>query len=268
MDTRAKSIAFAALIVLAACGGEEQAAPSAATTAPEAPPPVEAPAPVEDEACAQVVVVAWQGAVAASADVTRTEDEARAKAEALRVRIDGGEDFALIARAESDASASGPRGGLLGTYTRADWPAVHAPIRDAVFGLEVAQTSDVIRAPYGWVVARRCRVEKVHTRHILVRYAGARNAGEEVTRTSAEARAEAERIRGLVSAPGADFAAIAGENSEDASADQGGDLGSLGRGRLAPAYEEAAFALRPGQVSAVVETEFGFHVIQRMPASE
>jgi peptidyl-prolyl cis-trans isomerase SurA len=267
MDPRAKSLVFGALIALAACGGEEQPAP-APTAPPREPPPVEAPAPVEDEACAQVVVVAWQGAVAASADVTRSEDEARAKAEALRVRIDGGEDFGLLARAESDASASGPRGGLLGTYTRADWPSVHAPIREAVFGLEVAQTSDVIRAPYGWVIARRCPVEKVHTRHILVRYAGARNAGEEVTRTSAEARAEAERIRGLASAPGADFAALAGEHSEDASAEQGGDLGDLGRGRLAPAYEEAAFALRPGQVSAVVETEFGFHVIQRVPASE
>src|SRR5690606_21351558 len=233
------------------------------TAAPPEPAPVEAP--VEDEACAQVVVVAWQDAVAASEDITRSESDARAKAEALRERIDGGEDFALVARAESDASASGRGGGLPGTYPRAAWPPVHAPTREAVFGLEVGQTSDVIRAPYGWVIARRCPVEKVHTRHILVRHAGARNAGDDITRTPAEARAEAERIRGLATADGADFAALAGEHSEDASADQGGDLGSLGRGRLAPAYEQAAFALRPGQVSAVVETEFGFHVIQRMP---
>src|SRR5688572_16444984 len=102
MDHRARSLAFGALIALAARGGDdEQPAPSPPATREE-PPPVEAPVPVVDEACAQVVVVAWQGAVAAAETVTRTEDEARAKAEALRGRIDGGEDFALLARAESD----------------------------------------------------------------------------------------------------------------------------------------------------------------------
>lgn len=260
-----KSLAVLAAIVVGACGGREEAPSRTEESVPTEPAPVEAPAPAVDEACAQVVVVAWQGAVAASPDITRSEEDARARAEEIRRRVDAGEDFALIARAESDASASGPRGGLLGTYSRDDWPAVHAPIRDAVFGLEVGQTSDVLHAPYGWVVARRCPVEKVHTRHILVRYAGARNAGEEITRSSEEARAEAERIRSLVMAEGADFGAIARTESEDSSAERGGDLGSLGRGRLAPPYERVGFELSPGEVGPVVETEFGFHVIQRLP---
>lgn len=269
MSHRAKRLAVPAILLcLSACGGDDEPAPSRSESTPEPPPAVEAPAPAPEEACAQVVVVAWQGAVAASPEITRSEDEARARAEEIRRRIDGGESFALVARAESDASASGPRGGLLGTYTRDDWPSVHAPIRDAVFALEVNQTSDVIHAPYGWVVARRCEVEKIHTRHILVRHAGARNAGDDITRSAAEARAEAERIRGLVTAEGADFAAIARAESEDSSAERGGDLGSLGRGRLAPPYEDAAWALRPGQISPVVQTEFGFHVIQRLPDAE
>jgi len=63
---------------------------------------------------------------------------------------------------------------------------------------------------------------------------------------------------------GADFEALAKKQSEDGSAERGGDLGSVGRGLFAPSYESAAFALKPGEVSAVVESDFGFHIIQRI----
>jgi peptidyl-prolyl cis-trans isomerase SurA len=270
--------ALASALLLGACG--EQSGPSTGprssegapatgrgdTPAPPAAPPQDSPAATtEPEACAQVIVVAWQGAQAAADTITRSEEEARARAESIRERLDAGESFGLVARAESDAASSGPRGGLLGTYARSEWPAAHLAVRDVVFGLEVDQTSDVVHAPYGYVVARRCRVEKVSTRHILVRYRGARNAGEEIVRGPDEARALAEQLRARATAPGADFGAIAREASEDASAERSGELGPLGRGRLAPAFEQAAFALQPGQVSEVVETEYGFHVIQRMP---
>jgi parvulin-like peptidyl-prolyl isomerase len=118
--------------------------------------------------------------------------------------------------------------------------------------------------PYGYVLARRCPVEKVHTRHILVRYAGAKNAGPEVTRTKPEAIARVNQLRNAL-LDGEDFAAVARANSDDSSAAQGGDVGSVGRGRLAPEYEIAAFALQPNQLSNVVETEYGFHLIQRLP---
>jgi peptidyl-prolyl cis-trans isomerase SurA len=254
------------LLLLSACGGEEQAAqPTAPPSEPEAAPVVEAPPPDPNEACARVVVVAWRGAPHAAATVTRSEEEARARAEQIRGRVSGGEDIAAVARADSDAASSGPRGGLLGTYLRDEWPEAHVPIRDGVFALRVGETSEVLRAPYGFVVAQRCAVEKIHTRHILIRFAGARNAGEEITRTQAEARALAEDIRGQASRPGADFAALAREHSEDGSAEQGGDVGTTGRGRLAQAYEDAAYALAPNAIAPVVETEFGFHVIQRLP---
>ncbi|MCA9638163.1 MAG: peptidylprolyl isomerase, partial [Myxococcales bacterium] len=48
------------------------------------------------------------------------------------------------------------------------------------------------------------------------------------------------------------------------TAERGGDLGPVGRGMFAVAYEDAAWALAPGALSEVVETDFGFHVIQRM----
>ncbi len=263
-----------ALILLAACGQSE---------APAAPPPPEMPqhnvesvhtptkttearsplSALPDEACAQVIVVAWQGAAHAASTVTRTQAEARARAEELRTRLDGAE-FADLARSESDAASSGPRGGLIGTYRRGEWPEAHAAIRDPIFNLQVGQTSEVIEASYGYAIARRCPVEKIHTRHVLIRYAGARNAGADVVRAKEAARVLATEIRSGLMLPGADFEAVARQRSEDSTAAQGGDVGIVGRGRLAPEYEAAAFALAPGQVSDVVETEFGYHVIQRV----
>jgi len=62
---------------------------------------------------------------------------------------------------------------------------------------------------------------------------------------------------------GADFAALAKANSDDKSnADKGGDLGTFGRGVMVPEFEKAAFALQPGQLSEVVRTAFGFHIIK------
>jgi peptidyl-prolyl cis-trans isomerase SurA len=273
------------LLALAGCGGEEEetpltpgtggesaAAPEApeaeveeaeAAEAPEAPEAPEGP----PEACARAIVVAWQGAFGASDEVTRSEEEARARAEELRQRLEQGADFAELARAESDAASSGPRGGLLGTYTYDDFPSIHEPIRDTVFDLGVNETSELVRARYGWVIARRCPVEKVHTRHILIRYAGAHNAGDDVTRSEAEARARAEELRAQLD-EGADFAALAREHSEDGSAERGGDIGSVGRGRLEPEYEEAAFALEANAISPPVRTRVGYHIIQRLPDEE
>ncbi len=62
---------------------------------------------------------------------------------------------------------------------------------------------------------------------------------------------------------GADFAGLAREHSEDPSSrEQGGDLGTFARGTHTRAFDEAAFALKPGAVSGVVQTEYGFHVIK------
>ena len=58
------------------------------------------------------------------------------------------------------------------------------------------------------------------------------------------------------------FETVARELSDDASASQGGDLGTFGRGTLVPEFEEAVFALEPGEVSGVVPTRFGFHIIE------
>ncbi len=76
-----------------------------------------------------------------------------------------------------------------------------------------------------------------------------------------KAREKAEKLRKDL-AGGADFATLAKENSTCPSSKQGGDLGYFGRGQMVPAFEQVAFALKPGEISDVVETQFGYHIIK------
>jgi parvulin-like peptidyl-prolyl isomerase len=155
------------------------------------------------------------------------------------------------------------RQGAIGTFTKDKWPEKHGAVKDAVFGLKVNGISDVVEAPYGYTFARRCLVEKVHTAHILIRYTGAKNAGDDIDRTREQAQSLAMEMYGSAKA-GGDFATLAQEKSEDASSERGGDLGTVGRGLFVPPYETAAFALKAGGISAPVETKYGFHVIKRV----
>jgi len=99
--------------------------------------------------------------------------------------------------------------------------------------------------------------EAVRASHILVQVA--RTAPEP---ERAAARAKLEGIQRRLQA-GEDFATLARELSEDPGAKQnGGDLGFSPRGRMVPEFETVAFALKPGETSGVVETQFGFHLIR------
>lgn len=76
-----------------------------------------------------------------------------------------------------------------------------------------------------------------------------------------EAKDKLEALRARVAA-GEDFATLAILYSQDGSAKNGGELGFVGRGELVKAFEAVAFKLKPGELSAIVETEFGFHIVQ------
>lgn len=111
---------------------------------------------------------------------------------------------------------------------------------------------------------RFVRPEEVRARHILFKVAAGAPAGE---REAIRLRAAAvlARLRA-----GADFAGLAREHSQDATAAAGGDLGYFPRGRMVPRFEAAVFALQPGEVAGPVATEFGWHLIRldaRRPAA-
>jgi peptidyl-prolyl cis-trans isomerase C len=77
----------------------------------------------------------------------------------------------------------------------------------------------------------------------------------------AKARERIDEVKAQLDA-GGDFAELATEHSHCPSAAEGGDLGWFGPGQMVPEFEEAAFALQPGETSDVVETDFGFHIIR------
>ena len=98
--------------------------------------------------------------------------------------------------------------------------------------------------------------ETVHARHILV----AKTAGDD-EKAKAAKRAKAENLRKQLLA-GSDFAALAKANSDCPSKDQGGDLGTFSKGQMVKPFENAAFSQKKNEIGPVVETDFGFHIIQ------
>jgi peptidyl-prolyl cis-trans isomerase C len=98
--------------------------------------------------------------------------------------------------------------------------------------------------------------EQVKASHILIRVV--QDAGDS-DKAKAKEKIDALRQRAL---SGEDFAKLATENSEDGSAPTGGDLGYFGKGNMIKPFEDAAFSLEVGQVSPVVETQFGYHLIK------
>jgi peptidyl-prolyl cis-trans isomerase SurA len=223
-----------------------------------------APVRAPDRVAASHILIAYAGAYGADSTVTRSREEAAKLANDLcrRARLKGA-DFAALARQYSD-EPTGQNGGYLDVFPRG---MMIKPFEDAVFGMEIGQVSDVVETPLGFHVIRRDPIAEVSASHILVQWVGAQGTGRPgsrpVTRTRAEAQERAESLRKLASARGADFAALAREHSDCPTASEGGDLGRFGRGRMLPAIEEAAFKLAVGDVSEVIETAYGFHIVKR-----
>lgn len=104
---------------------------------------------------------------------------------------------------------------------------------------------------------------KITAKHVLVKYAGAKKAAESVTRTREEACLRALEAREKLE-QGASFADVVATYSEEpGAATREGSIGSVQRSDVVPAFADAAFELGRGEVSHVVETDFGFHVIMR-----
>jgi len=98
--------------------------------------------------------------------------------------------------------------------------------------------------------------EAVRASHILFKVEESADAA-----TKKKVRDQAEAVLKQVRA-GADFAELAKKHSADGSAQQGGDLNFFTKGQMVPAFDQAAFTLKPGEISDIVTTQFGYHIIK------
>lgn len=182
----------------------------------------------------------------------------RLRGEQALQRARAGENFAELTAAFSDAPDA-LQGGNLGWRMLDRLPQLYA---EAASRLQSGGISDLLRSSAGFhiikLVDKRggsapASVQQTNARHILIRV-------NEVVSES-EARRKLENVRERI-VNGVDFAEQARLYSQDGSAPKGGDLGWLNPGDTVPEFERAMDALKPNELSPVVQTPFGMHLIQ------
>jgi peptidyl-prolyl cis-trans isomerase SurA len=167
--------------------------------------------------------------------------------------------FAQVAATYSDATDA-LQGGNLGWRAAGRLPTLFL---ETVDKLKPGETSDIVRSPNGFHIIKLLEkrgktatsdaVQQTHARHILIR--------TKDTLSDADVRARLVSLRARIEA-GEDFAEIAKVSSDDGSAAKGGDLGWIVPGDTVPEFERAMNALRDGEISQPVQSQFGWHLIQ------
>ena len=182
----------------------------------------------------------------------------RQRGEQALKRAQAGENFAELTAAFSDAPDA-LQGGDLGFRPLSRLPSLYSEVAGR---LQAGEVSELLRSSAGFhivkLVAKRgggavASVQQTKARHILIR------VNEVVSET--EARRKLEGVRERI-ANGVDFAEQARLYSQDGSAAKGGDLGWLNPGDTVPEFEQAMNALKLDEVSPVVQSPFGMHLIQ------
>jgi len=184
----------------------------------------------------------------------------RTRADQALAKLRGGAPFSQVAAGYSDAQDA-LKGGELGWRTADRLPPIFA---EALQKMKPGEVSEVLRSPNGFhiikLLDRRSKdtpvvITQTHARHILIK------TSELVSESDAKNRLQ--EIKQRID-KGANFAEEARLHSEDGSAPQGGDLGWLSPGETVPEFESAMDALKVGQVSGLVQSGFGWHLIQVM----
>ena len=189
---------------------------------------------------------------------SRDKDRAAEKAsEAIR-RIDEGFDFRTVAAELSDASDA-LEGGLLGWRYEEELPTL---FMEKLVSMKLGQRSDIFESPNGFHILflydkkgsdQKIVVEQTHVSHILIKI--------DQYEDENLVRGRAKEIRDRLVLGGEDFATLAKNLSADISAANGGDLGWLSPGETVPEFESAMNALSVEEISDVIRTPFGFHII-------
>jgi peptidyl-prolyl cis-trans isomerase SurA len=185
------------------------------------------------------------------------EKAAEKAAEAIR-RIDEGVDFRTVAAELSDASDA-LEGGLLGWRYEEELPTLFT---ERLVSMKLGRRSDIFESPNGFHILflydkrgadQKIVVEQTHVSHILIKIDQYEDENIVLSR--------AQEIRDRLVLGGEDFATLAKNLSADISAANGGDLGWLGPGETVPEFELAMNALNDREISDVIRTQFGFHII-------
>ena len=213
--------------------------------------------PVEDLSAAHILI-AFKGA--SRSEATRSKEEAKKLAEEIAKKAQAKDaDFAALARKHSDGP-SGPRGGDLGVFA----PGRMVPeFSKATQLLKIGGVSGPVESPFGFhIIMRKPLPKKASAKHILVQWKGSGRADASITRTQEEALKRLQECIAKLKS-GSKFEDLAKEYSDGPSGPRGGDLGSFGQGQMVPEFDKVLFKMKPGAVSDVVKTDFGYHIIYR-----
>ncbi|MBF0278985.1 MAG: peptidylprolyl isomerase [SAR324 cluster bacterium] len=219
--------------------------------------PARVPAPdqkASEEVAANLLLIGYKGSQLKNAKFYYEKDEALKVAQQIvDLARREGSDFSKLIKEFTDVPQTtkipqiddGPR---------------TPPFFKSALKLKIGQISDPVESPFGYFIFERYEAEFAEARHILIAYKGAARSTQERSKEEAEKRA-AEVLEELKS--GKDFAEMAKSHSDGPSKTKGGHLGRFSRGQMVPAFDKALFAMKPGELSEIVETEFGFHLIKR-----
>jgi parvulin-like peptidyl-prolyl isomerase len=197
----------------------------------------------------------WQAARADGR--VATDAEVQKALQAMAAQIKGGREAYLRRLAQAGFDEASYAEYVRQEMSGAAWLQRRASAASPVSDADVA-------AAYQANLNRYQRPETVRAQHILLKVAPDAPADAHAAARSALAKIRAE------AAAGADFGDLARKHSQDSTASDGGDLGDVARGRTVKPFEDALFALAPGEVSGVVQTRFGYHLIRaesRQPAA-
>lgn len=183
-----------------------------------------------------------------------------ARAQELIARLKAGEDFATLAREYSNDPSVQQNGGDLYFFSGGQ---MVPPFEDAAYAMKVGEiSSHPIRTQFGLhilkIVDRRPAPGEVLCSHIMIRFEKPDPTPEDTASAFARIQAILDSIKA-----GEDFAELAKRNSEDpGSAPRGGDLGWFTRRRWIQSFDEVALGMQPGQISPIVRTIYGYHIIK------
>lgn len=214
---------------------------------------------VVDEARDQVILRKLQSAVLGSLVVTpkEIEDEFRKKYERLKIQYVAFPPAKFRDQVKlTDEEVRKYYESQKASFTQPEKMDYQVVVLDQEkVGATINLTDDQLRAAYSNALDNFRMPERVRARHILLKTEGKSDAEKKALKAKAE-----DLLKQIKN--GADFAELAKKNSDDGSKDQGGDLGFFVRNQMVPEFDSVAFSLKPKELSGVVTSQFGYHIIQ------